>query len=356
MSLRNPRSALCAGAAAALLCVSLLATVAGISRAQVVATVPPAGAVDTVAPAGARETDYAITSGKLILPGTLTLPAKASGRIPVVLIVAGSGPTDRNGNSVAPGYAGPLPRPNSYAQLAWALAGQGIASVRYDKRSLGANAAKIDLPATSIDDFIGDVAAGAKQLAADARFSRVVLFGHSEGAQLVLQAANRGAPAAGVIMASGMGRRFLPVLHQQLQRQLDSATLLQFDSAIAGFLRNENPTVQLPAVLMSLLQPENRRFMQGLQAYVPTDEIAAAKVPIMIVQGAKDIQVTEEDSKLLATARPTATLLVLPTANHVLKAANGRDVSSQISLYMDPRSPIVPDLAPAIAVWIRGLK
>ncbi len=350
------RRAARAGASAAIFCFSLLAALPAVSRAQVPVTAPAAGAVDTVAPANVRESGYMITSGRLSLPGTLTLPASAAGKIPVVLIVAGSGPTDRNGNSVAPGYPGPLPRPNTYAQLAWGLAAKGIASVRYDKRSLGPNAAKIDLPATTTDDFVGDVTAGAKQLATDPRFSRVVLLGHSEGAQLALLAANRGAPAAGVIMASGTGRRFLPVLHEQLKRQLDSATLIQFDSAIAGFLRNEIPTVTLPAVLMSLLQPENRRFMQGLQAYVPTDEIAASKLPIMIVQGAQDIQVTEEDAKLLAAARPSATLLVLPTANHVLKAATGADVSSQMSLYMDPRAPIVSDLAPAIAAWIGALK
>jgi uncharacterized protein len=313
--------------------------------------------VDTVAPATVRESSYSITSGNLTLPGTLTLPAAVAGKIPVVLIVAGSGPTDRNGNTVAPGYTGPLPRPNSYAQLAWRLAEQGIASVRYDKRSLGDNQARIVIAKTSIDDFIGDVAAAAKQLSADPRFSKLVLLGHSEGAELVLQAANRGAPAAGIVMASGAGRDFLTILHEQLSKQLPAPMLLQYDSAMAAFIRGETPTATLPAALMSLLQPENRLFMQGMQAYHPTAEIARAKFPILIVQGANDGQVSlDQDARTLAAAQPAATLIVLPTANHELKAATSSSIATQHASYMDPRAPIVADVAPAIAGWIKALR
>ena len=313
--------------------------------------------VDTVPPATVRETSYAVRSGTLSLPGTLTMPATPSGKIPVVLIVAGSGPTDRNGNSVAPGYTGPLPRPNTYAQLAWRLAEQGIASVRYDKRSLGENQARIVIAKTSIDDFIGDVTAAAAQLSSDARFSRVVLLGHSEGAELVLQAANRGARASGIVMASGAGRRFLPILHEQLSRQLPPAMLLAYDSAMATFIRGGAPTADLPAPLMSLLQPDNRLFMQGMQAYVPVEEIAKVKFPILIIHGANDGQVSLDlDARALAAAQPAAKLVVFPRANHVLKAAAGPSLTTQVPLYMDPRTPIVPEVAVAIATWVKGLR
>jgi pimeloyl-ACP methyl ester carboxylesterase len=313
--------------------------------------------VDTVAPATVQELAYSITSGPLKLPGTLTLPAHFSGKSPVVLIVAGSGPTDRNGNTLAPGYPGQLPRPNSSAQLAWRLAEQGIATVRYDKRSLGENAAKIDLPNVTIDDFIGDVTAGARQLSGDSRFSRVVLLGHSEGAELSLQAANRGAPVAGVIMVAGAGRHFVPILHEQLARQLDPGTLAHFDSALAEFLRGGNPdATTLPPTLMSLLQPTNRKFMQGMQAYSPTEEIARVKVPVLIVQGGKDIQVSVDDAKALAAAQPAATLLLVPEANHVLKAATGVDQAAQVPLYLNPALPIVPRIPAAIGEWVKALK
>jgi pimeloyl-ACP methyl ester carboxylesterase len=317
----------------------------------------PTATVDTLAPATVRESGYSISNGVLVLPGTLTVPAGATGKIPVVLIVAGSGPTDRNGNSIAPGYPGALPHPNSYAQLAWRLAEQGVASVRYDKRSLGDNLARIDVSKTSYDDFVNDVIAGTKQLAADSRFSRVVVLGHSEGAGLALEAANRGAPVIGLIMASGAGRKFLPILHEQLSRQLDSATLLKYDSAMTAYLRNETPTAVLPPALMSLFQPANRMFMQGATAYDPAAEIARAKLPILIVQGANDGQISlDADARALKAAQPAATLVVLPTANHVLKAAESPSVGTQLALYMDPRTPIVPELARGIAVWIKALK
>ena len=314
--------------------------------------------VDTVAPAAVRELSYPIRSGNLMLPGTLALPARATGKIPVVLIVAGSGPTDRNGNTSAPGYPGALPRPNSYAQLAWRLAEQGIASVRYDKRSLGENLSRIVVGKTSYDDFVGDVIAGTRQLASDARFSRVVLLGHSEGASLVLEAANRGAPAIGIIMASGAGRKFLPILHEQLSKQIDSGTLLRYDSAMALYLRNGSPKAfMLPGALMSLLQPDNRLFMQGAAAYDPVSEIARAKVPVLIVQGANDGQISlDADARALKSAQPAATLIVLPTANHVLKAAASPSIATQLPLYMDPRTPIVPELAPGVAAWIKSLR
>ncbi len=327
------------------------------SPAAAFAQTPAQVLVDTVAPSTVRESSYSITSGMLSLPGTLTLPAASSGKIPVVLIVAGSGPTDRNGNSVAPGYNGPLPHPNMYAQLAWRLAEQGVASVRYDKRSLGANQQRIVIAKTSFDDFVGDVTAGARQLAADARFSRVILLGHSEGAGLVLLAANRGAPAAGVVMASGAGRRFLSILHEQLSRQLDSAMLVAYDSAMAAYMRNGTPTATLPPALMSLFQPDNRLFVQGMQGYVPTDEIAKSKLPLLIVQGANDGQVSlEADARPLAAAQPAAKFVILPTANHVLKAAATPMLATQLPSYMDPHTPIVPEVASTIAGWIKGLK
>jgi pimeloyl-ACP methyl ester carboxylesterase len=230
--------------------------------------------------------------------------------------------------------------------------------VRYDKRSLGDNQSRIVISKTSIDDFIGDVTAGAKQLSADARFSRVVLFGHSEGAELVLQAANRGAAASGIVMASGAGRRFLPILHEQLSRQLPPGMLLAYDSAMAGFMRGETPQATgFPPALMSLLQPDNRLFMQGMQAYVPVDEIARAKLPILIVHGANDGQTSlESDARALSAAQPAAKLVIFPTVNHVLKAATGPDLAQQLPLYMDPRTPVAPEIPAAIATWVKALK
>jgi uncharacterized protein len=315
-------------------------------------TVAPTVA-DTVPPRSVIELPFAFQSGTLTLPGTLTMPANYSARIPVVLIVAGSGPTDRNGNS-----AGPLRAQNNsnlYAILAWQLAEAGIASVRYDKRALGDNLQKIDIAQTSIDDFVADVIAGARRVLADRRFSRVILIGHSEGAELVLQAVNRGAPASGIVMMSGAGRPIMTVLREQLSKQLPPEELVKWDSASARYLRGEGAGDVHPG-LRSLLLPVNRRFMQTWAKYDPAAEISRVKVPVLIVQGARDIQVSEADARALKAAQPAAKLVVIPAANHVYRAAASDDRMAQMRLYADPTIPIVPELTPAIADWIKGLR
>ena len=331
---------------------SVLSITSLVSPVAAQSTVAPAVA-DTVPPRSVIELPFAFQSGTLTLPGTLTMPANYSTRIPVALIVAGSGPTDRNGNS-----AGPLRAQNNsylYAILAWQLADAGIASVRYDKRSLGDNLQKIDAAQTSIDDFVADVIAGARRLLADRRFSKVILIGHSEGAELVLQAVNRGAPASGIVMMSGTGRPIMTVLREQLSKQLPPEELVKWDSASARYLRGEEAGDVLPG-LRPLLLPVNRKFMQTWVKYDPSAEIARVKIPVLIVQGARDIQVSEADARALKAAHPAATIVVIPAANHVYRAAASDDRMAQMRLYADPTIPIVPELTPAIADWIKGLR
>lgn len=139
-------------------------------------------------------------------------------------------------------------------------------------------------PPSSLDDFVGDVTTVARVLAADARFSRVFLVGHSEGAGLVLQAANRGAPVAGIAMLSGTGRPLREVLHDQFATAVDSATLVRVDTAVARFLRGED-VPDAPEIARSVLFPGYRRLWVSMAAYDPEREIANARLRVLIVQG-----------------------------------------------------------------------
>jgi fermentation-respiration switch protein FrsA (DUF1100 family) len=96
--------------------------------------------------------------------------------------------------------------------------------------------------------------------------------------------------------------------------------------------------------------------MQSWTKYDPAGEIARVKVPVLIVQGARDIQVSEADARTLKAAQPAARLVVIPAANHVFRAAASDDRIAQVRLYTDPTIPIVPELTPAIADWIRSIK
>jgi fermentation-respiration switch protein FrsA (DUF1100 family) len=308
--------------------------------------------IDTVAPSTVVESPYDFVSDSLSLPGTLTLPREAGEKIPVALIVAGSGPTDRNGNSG--GLMRAQNNSNLYAILAWELAELGVASLRYDKRIIGENLKKIDLPATSIDDFVDDVIAGSRALAADARFSRVVLLGHSEGAELVLQAVNRGAPAAGIVMAAGTGRPIRTVLREQLSRQLPAPEIAKWDSAFGRYLRGEEPG-DVHQALRPMFLPQYRKFMVSWVKYDPASEIARVKVPVLVIQGGRDLQVSKDDALALKAAQPAARLVFIPAANHVFRATVSDDRMAQLPLYRDPTIPIVPELAPTIAGWINRL-
>jgi len=301
---------------------------------------------DTTAPAVAVESPYTIHSGALELGGTLTVPRAAAGKVPVVVIIAGSGPTDRNGNSVM-GI-----RPNSYAQLAWRLAEKGIATLRYDKRVLPATKGSVDITRLTLEDFAADARAAAESLAREARFSRVVLLGHSEGSALALIAARQGPPVAGVISVSGLGRPLGVVIREQLARQFDSATLVRYDTAMAQYLRGETPK-DVPPMLAVLFVPINQHFMKSLASFDAPAAIRAVSQPVLIIQGGRDIQVTTVDATLLVEAARTGSkLVIVPSANHVLKETTETTLAGQLPTYQDPTVPIMPDVVNAIADWL----
>ena len=311
------------------------------------ATAVQAPRADTLPPVGVVEQAFVTRNGAIELAGTLTLPAP-SGRVPVAVIIAGSGPTDRNGNSRL------ALRSNMYAQLAWRLAERGIATLRYDKRSLGGSSTAFDLSRSTIDDFAADARAAADTLARDARFSRVVLLGHSEGALLAVLAARDGAPVAGVVSVAGMGRAMGALLREQLSRQLDSATLARFDVAMASYLRGDTPA-DVPPALAPFFAPVNRAFLQSVMALDPTIPMGLVRQPVLIVQGAHDAQVTIGDAERLHVAHPGARLTVIAKANHLLKETADATLAGQGATYRDPTLPIMPAAVTAIAEWILGL-
>lgn len=311
------------------------------------AQAPPAA--DTVAPGTIAEQAFSFASNGLTLSGTITLPGVVDGPAPIVVIVAGSGPTDRDGNAVTGGL-----RTNTYAQLAWRLAERGIASLRYDKRVLPATLGDVDMSALTIDAFARDVAAAATAVAADSQFSTVVVAGHSEGASLAIRAAGSGLVIDGLVLLAGPGRPMRQILREQLARQLDAATLAIFDTAMTRYLAGES-TGDVPGALLPLLAPVNRTFVRSLFAHSPTEELAALQIPVLIVQGATDIQIRVRDAQALHGARPDAQLVVIPDANHLFKPASDTTLAAQLATYTDPTRPIVAALVDAVATFVLTL-
>jgi alpha-beta hydrolase superfamily lysophospholipase len=313
------------------------------------AAVPAAAQqADTVPPATISESAFTFSSGTMTLEGTLALP-RSGNRVPVALIVAGSGPTDRNGNS------GAL-RSNAYAQLAWRLAERGIASLRYDKRVLPTARGPLDPARVTFDDFAADLAAAARALDAESRFRQVVVIGHSEGGALAIRAVKNGLDVlTGMALVSTAGRPLTAILHEQVGRQVDPATLARFDSAFAKYLEGDEPE-DVPPALQPLFLPVNRRYAQSVADFDPVAELRAAELPVLILQGASDIQVTEADARALESARSDALVVVLPGINHVLKAVADTSLAAQLPAYRDPTTPIAPRVVDELVSWISVLR
>lgn len=292
-----------------------------------------------------REASLSFGSGPVTLAGTLALPP-GHGPWPAVVIIAGSGPTDRDGNSRM-GIA-----PNMYALLARGLAAEGIASLRYDKRGLPTSQGAFDHASVTLDDFAADAAAAARALAARDDIGPVFLLGHSEGGTLAMIAAREGAPVAGLILVSAAGRDPTTIIREQLARQLPPPMLAQFDSLWPRYLAGDT-AITPPQGLAPLFVPLNRRFMQSWQAFRPVETLAALRQPTLVLQGETDVQVTLDDARALAGARADVTLVTLPGVNHVLKRASGATAAEQMASYTDRTIPLATSVVPTLAEWVR---
>ena len=292
------------------------------------------------------ETPFDVSRAGLTLPGSLVMPAAQ--RPDVLVIIAGSGPTDRNGN-------GPLVQTDLYKQLARELADSGYATVRYDKRGIGPGAMTIDHTQLSVDDYVSDARAFVDSLRSDGRFGRVFLMGHSEGTMHAVLAANRGAPVAGVILLSATGRPLARVLHDQFALQVDSVTVARVDSAFAQFIRGETP-VNPPPAAAPVLVPHYRKMIASMAAYDPVAEVKALRRPLLVITGSTDLQTNRKDFEALRAARGDAKSVLIPGANHVFKATESLDPAVQQPTYRDPGLPIVRDLVPTVVAWLKAVK
>jgi alpha-beta hydrolase superfamily lysophospholipase len=306
---------------------------------------------------GPSESPVKLTTPAGTIAGTLTVPA-APGKVPVALIIAGSGPTDRDGNSSAlPG------KNNAYKLLAAALATGGVASVRYDKRGIGESqaAAAGGEAALRFDMYVDDAAAWVEQLRRDARFSKVIVVGHSEGSLIGMIAARK-AKADGFVSIAGPARRASDTIRDQLRPQLAKLPELQKNSeSILTSLEAGNVVDPLPQAiqsvpgLVSIFRPSVQPYLISWFKYVPTTEIAALTVPVLIVQGTTDIQVDPGEAKtLLKAAKPSTEVLLINGMNHVMKEAPA-DRTQNLAAYSDPNLPIVPEVPRAIVALARRL-
>ncbi len=306
---------------------------------------------------GSAQTEEPIQlkAGSVTLYGTLTLPANITKSVPVVLLIAGSGPTDRDGNSPAPiGNLGTI-KAASYRLLSDSLVQQGIAVVRYDKRGVGKSTNLLSGEKDMrFDAYITDAVGFIMQLKADKRFSRVIVAGHSEGSLIGMMATQK-AGADAFISIAGPGSDVTSSLKAQLGPQLTGddkqQTFAALDSLKAGFTLSRLPT-KITAV-QQLFRPSVQPYMISWMKYDPAAQIKSLTVPVLIVQGKRDLQVTVGDAEKLKAARPKDRLLLLDRMNHVLKDVSTDDRLANFNTYVTADLPLSPGLATAIVEFIK---
>lgn len=279
--------------------------------------------------------------------GTLLVPA-SGGRYPVVLLIAGSGPTNRDGNSAAlPGAN------NSLKLLAEGLANHGIASLRYDKRGIGESASSALSEADlRFETYVDDAVAWLERLRKDQRFSTITVAGHSEGSLVGILAAGRSDSDA-LVSIAGPARSAGQILRTQLRPQLPPA-LWRESERILGALESGRPAESVPPPLLALYRPSVQPYMISWLRYTPAQEIAGLSVPVMIVQGTTDIQVSVAESEALLKAYPSAKLITVEGMNHVLKLVSG-DVAQQQSSYSDPSLPVAPEVIEQVSDFVHSV-
>lgn len=269
---------------------------------------------------------------------------------PVVVIIPGSGPTDRDGDNPMGVTAAP------YRLLAEALAAQGISTLRADKRGMFASQAAIADPnAVTLRDYAHDAHEWARALRQRTATKCVWLLGHSEGGVIALVAAQNPQDICGLILLASPGRKLGVILRQQLQANPANAPVLPqalaaLEALEAGKLVD---TSKMNPALLPLFNAKIQPFLMDLLRADAASLAANTTLPMLIIRGGKDIQVAAADAEALHTARPDATLVSPPMMNHVLKDVRGDDRASNIATYADPSLAVDAGLVEAIVGFVK---
>lgn len=294
------------------------------------------------------ESDIDLNTPTGIIRGSLTVPRNTGGATPVVLIIAGSGPTNRDCNS--PGGI----NTNSYKMLAEGFAANGISTVRFDKRGV----AKSRPAATSennlrFETYIDDAVAWINFLKTDKRFSKIIVLGHSEGS-LIGMCAVQQTSVTGLISVAGVAQPADIVLKEQLKGKLSDA-LTDASNSILDSLHSGKTVSNVPPDLISLYRASVQPYLISYIKYDPSAEIGKLKIPILLVQGTTDIQVKPEQVKLLFAAKPDAKVLILENMNHILKECES-DYQKNVATYTNPELPLKAGLVEGLVEFIKSCK
>ncbi|MGY1702495.1 alpha/beta hydrolase family protein [Geodermatophilus sp. SYSU D00766] len=290
--------------------------------------------------------------GEPPLAGTLTLP-DSPGPVPAVLLAPGSGPLDRDSDHRRARFG-------VTRDLAHALAEGGVASLRYDKRGVGATPG--DWRRAGFTDNADDLVRAATALAArpEVDGDRVVLAGHSEGALLAATAVARGVPAAGVVLLACSATPGAELLRWQARqigptlpapvRALLRLTRTDLERKVAA----NHERIRATTTDVARIGPArlNARWHREFLAHDPRTDLARIVVPVLAVTGEKDLQVPVADLEVIAATVPgPVTVLRVPDLTHTLRRQPGR--ASMGAYRGELRRPVDAGVLAAVVGWCR---
>jgi len=280
--------------------------------------------------------------------GTLKVP-EANGKLPIALIIAGSGPTDRNGNN-------PMMTCNTYQMLSDSLNKYGIATLSYDKRLIAKSKCELKEVDLRFEDYVEDAKRWIDFISQNESFSKIVVIGHSEGSLIGMIASANNVNVSKYISIAGIGSSGDEILKEQLSKQLESQPIAIKDQIFSYIddLKQGKLLENVPLSLYSLFRPSVQPYMISWFKYNPKEEIAKLKIPMLILQGRLDIQVSENEANYLHQANPDAKIVFINNMNHVLKNSLSMDMKEQMSdSYNNPNTPVNEELIEKIVEFIK---
>lgn len=278
-----------------------------------------------------------------LIKGTLFLPEDVTSKTKLVILIAGSGPTNRNGNQVGT-------QNNSLKFLAEGLTQNGFAVFSYDKRIFAQMISKtMDEKKLSFEDFINDAKDVITYFKSQKKYAKIIIAGHSEGSLIGMVAAKDNVD--GYVSLAGAGRPIDEVISEQVAK--NSPTLKEVAATDFAILKEGKTFENKNPMLASLFRESIQPYMISWIKYNPQDEIKKLQIPILIINGTKDIQVSPSDAELLHKANPKSTLKIIDNMNHIFKEIKVDD--DNVKSYSDPKLPVMPELIQLITTFINSI-
>lgn len=328
----------------------------GWNPAAGIAVVPPGTNTATspavkpaVVPSNGDEQSVTVGSGEWALPGTLTLPKGRKGPVPAVVLVHGSGPNDRD-ETLGPN--------KPFRDLAEGLAAKGIAVLRYDKRTLTYGKRMKELNDTltvkeeTIDDALAAINLLKKNPAIDSR--KIFLLGHSLGAMLAPRIAEQDADLAGIIVLAGNTRPLQDLLIEQLD-YISSVSGAQSDAEKKKVEELKEQAARIKSITAATEIPANqlpfgvsKNYWLSLKDYHPEKTAGESSKPMLILQGARDYQVTMKDFdgwKQALGSKPNVTMKSYDKLNHLFMEGTGKCTPAEYEKPAHVAPYVISDIA-----------